>query len=521
MAPVRDSQPPAGIRLAEVIASISLATDLGMGQPMEQGLRMAVVAVGLGRQISCTQQQLSDVYYLALVQHIGCTADAHEFSLYVGGDDLAFRTRGITLPSASTPETLRHFVRQLAEDRPLPERGRLLAAMLAAGRRRFAAVTAAHCEAATRFADRLGLSEGVRHGLTEMHERWDGGGMPGGVSGEALSKARRAVHVAHDAVVYTGTHGVAGALATIRSRRGRAYDPAVVDALVESAHLLLETHTGDGWESALDAEPGPPVMVPASHVDGVAQACADFADLKAPFLIRHSGRVADMAVAGARVMGCAAEELTILRRAAHFHDLGRVGVPNGIWERPGSLGVSETERVRLHPYYTERILARSPVLAPYAVIAGSHHENVDGTGYHRGIAGGQLARPARLIRVADACEAMCRERPHRPALSPDQRARALAVEVEAGRLDPAATRAVLEAAGDQTRLRVEWPAGLTEREVEVLRLLIQGQTNRQMAARLHISQKTVGHHVEHIYNKSGVSSRAGAALFAMENDLAV
>lgn len=509
----------AEIRLAEVIASISLATDLGMGQPLEQGLRMAAVAVGLGRRVSCSDQELSDIYYLALVQHIGCTADAHEFSLYVGGDDLAFRTGAITLPSASPPETLRHFVRNLAGDRPLPERTRLVAGMLAGGRRRFAAVTAAHCEAAARIADRLGMSDGVRRGLAEMHERWDGRGMPGGAGGDGLSKVRRVVHVAHDAVVLTGTRGVAAAMATTRSRRGRAYDPGVVDVFVENAHALLERDGGDAWESALDAEPGPPIVVPASRLDSVARACADFADLKSPFLTGHSSRVAEMAVAGARVMGCTPEELTILRRAAHFHDLGRVGVPNGIWERAGALGVSEMERVRLHPYHTERILARSPVLAPYAVIAGSHHENVDGSGYHRGIGGGQLSRLARLLRVADACEAMCGERPHRRALSPEERVRTLAAAVEAGRLDPAATRAVLEGAGERARIRAEWPAGLTEREVEVLRLLIQGETNRQMAARLGISEKTIGHHVEHIYNKIGVSSRAGAALFAMENDI--
>jgi HD-GYP domain-containing protein (c-di-GMP phosphodiesterase class II) len=391
--------------------------------------------------------------------------------------------------------------------------------MLANGKRRFAETTAAHCEAATRIADRLGMSGGVRRGLGEMHERWDGAGMPAGLSGSALSKPRRVVHVAHDAVVFAGTGGVAAALHTMKERRGGAYDPDVVEALLGNAQLLDENED-DAWSRALDAEPGTPVVVPHSRLDGIAEACADFADLKVPFLAGHSSRVARLAAAGAELMGWDAEDVVIVRRAAHLHNLGRVGVANGIWERPGALGVSDMERVRLHPYHTERILARSPALAPYAVVAGSHHENVDGSGYHRRVAGAQLSRHARLLRAADACEAMGRDRPHRPALTRDQRARALAAEVEAGRLDPAMTRAVVEAAGERLRVRTEWPAGLTEREVEVLRLLIQGETNRRMADRLHISQKTVGHHVEHIYNKIGVCSRAGAALFAMENDLA-
>jgi HD-GYP domain-containing protein (c-di-GMP phosphodiesterase class II) len=209
-----------------------------------------------------------------------------------------------------------------------------------------------------------------------------------------------------------------------------------------------------------------------------------------------------------------------VRAAALLHDLGRVSVPNGIWEKPGPLSVGEWERVRLHSYYTERVLERSPALARLAPLAGSHHERLDGSGYHRRATAAQLGAGARALAVADVFDAMTHDRPHRGALDA-RRARAeLGAMVGAGRLDKRAADAVLEAAGAApTGARQGHPAGLTDREVEVLRLLANGKTNREIAAALVITEKTAGHHVEHIYAKADVSTRVGAALFAMRHDL--
>jgi HD-GYP domain-containing protein (c-di-GMP phosphodiesterase class II) len=209
-----------------------------------------------------------------------------------------------------------------------------------------------------------------------------------------------------------------------------------------------------------------------------------------------------------------------VRTAGFLHDLGRVGVPNGIWEKPGPLSVHEWERVRLHPYYTARILERSKALAPLASLAASHHERLDGSGYHRGATATQLDVGARLLAAADAYDAMTHDRPHRPALSPADVRTELGQLVRAGRLDKRTVDAVLEAAGAApTETRHAYPGALTEREVEVLRLLARGCTNREIAEALVIAEKTAGHHVEHIYTKAGVSTRVGAALFAMQHDL--
>ena len=218
--------------------------------------------------------------------------------------------------------------------------------------------------------------------------------------------------------------------------------------------------------------------------------------------------------------GLDADEAAALRRAALVHDLGRVGVPNGVWDKPGPLSDAEWERVRLHSYYTERILARAPALAPLGATAGLHHERLDGSGYHRGGAAAALRRAARLLAVADAYQAMTQPRPHRPARAPDEAAAEIGAEVAAGRLDRAAAGAVLHAAGQRGALpRRPWPAGLSEREVEVLRLLCRGLSKRQVAEALVVAPATVDHHVRHIYGKIGVSTRAGAAVFALEHGL--
>jgi HD-GYP domain-containing protein (c-di-GMP phosphodiesterase class II) len=230
--------------------------------------------------------------------------------------------------------------------------------------------------------------------------------------------------------------------------------------------------------------------------------------------------VAELAEGAARALGLPAAEAAAVRRAGLLHDLGRVGVSNRVWEKPGALTEGDWEQVRLHPYHSERILARAPALAPLARLAGMHHERQDGSGYHRQAAGPAVPLVARLLAAADAYQAMTQERPYRPALAPAAAAEQLSAEAGRGRLDGEAVRAVLEVAGHRPiRARSVWPAGLSDREVEVLRLIARGASYREVARDLAISPKTAEHHIEHIYNKLGVSTRAAATMFAMEHDL--
>ena len=508
-------------RLAELVGALSVAADLGMGQPLEQGLRICLLALELGRRLGCDAAARSDIYYVALLQHLGCTANAPEMAQRTGGDEIAFRSRAVVLPHASAAESVAALLRLTGADRPPAVRARLRVAALVEGNARVERLVALQCEAAEGLAARLGMSGGVRAGLAHVYEQWDGSGAPDGVEGPEVAPAQRVVTVAHDAVASARLRGVRAALEVVARRRGVAYDPEVCDALLSDSGLLLrQPGEGDAWERLLDAEPAPVRTVGEAGLDGVARAFADFTDLKVPLLMGHSRGVASLAEVAARGLGLDAGEVAGVRRAALLHDLGRLGVANGIWEKPGALDTAERERVRLHPYYTERILARASAFARAATCAASHHERLDGSGYHRGVGATALPLAARVLQAADAYDAMTHARPQRRPLGPDRARAELRAGVEDGRLDQRAVNAVLEAAGARpVRVAEAWPAGLSDREVDVLRLLARGRTNRQIATELVIAPKTVGRHVENLYAKTGLSTRAGAALFCVEHDL--
>ncbi|MGZ5339631.1 MAG: HD domain-containing phosphohydrolase [Thermoleophilaceae bacterium] len=259
-------------------------------------------------------------------------------------------------------------------------------------------------------------------------------------------------------------------------------------------------------------------MLTGEQLDRALAAMGNFADLMSPYLTAHSAGVAKLVTAAARRCRIDAADTRLLGRAALVHDLGRVAIEAGIWQKPGPLNADEWEKVRLHPYHTERVLSRSPFLSALTPVAGAHHERLDGSGYHRGATGAELTLHARLLAAADAYHAMTEPRPHRPPIPPEQTAEQLAREVGAGRLDADAVTAVLEAAG-QPAPPLERPAGLTEREAEVVGLLARGLQTKQVARALGISAKTADRHIQNAYRKIDVSTRAAATLFAMEHGL--
>ncbi len=277
--------------------------------------------------------------------------------------------------------------------------------------------------------------------------------------------------------------------------------------------------SGTGGAGRTDTEPALAVVLSGERFDAALEAIANFADLKSPYLLGHSKAVADLAGDAAAGLGLAETEVRALRRAGLVHDLGRLGVSNAIWDKRGPLGAGEWERVRIHPYLTERMLHASNSLAPLGAIAVQHCERLDGSGYPHGLSGVAISRAARILGAADAYRAMREPRPYRPERSAEDAAGELRAEVKQGRLDAQAVDAVLSVVGHRVPLRRGGPSGLTAREVEVLRLLAQGLSNKEIAARLVISPKTAGNHIEHIYTKIDASSRATASLFAMQHGL--
>jgi HD-GYP domain-containing protein (c-di-GMP phosphodiesterase class II) len=515
------AEPAAGssVRLAELLAVLSLAADLGMGQPMEHVLRQCLISLRLAQRLGLDAADREVVYYAALLAWVGCHVDAYEQAKWFG-DDMALKADFRRVDFASVAAGPLFMLSHVGAGRPVLARARLGVAFLGDGRRAGEAMLENHWLAADQLAARLGLAQRVRDSVEQTFERWDGRGVPKGARGEEILLTSRLVNLADVVEVFHRVGGTDAAVAVARERRGTQFDPQVVDIFAaEARSLLAGLDVASSWQAVIEAEPALGVRLADAELDAALEAIADFTDVKSPYTIGHSRAVADLAGEAARICGLSDEAGKLVRRAGLVHDLGRLGVSNAVWDKRGGLSHAEVERVRLHPYLTERMLAYSPALAPLAAVAVQHHERLDGSGYPRGLSGGALSPEGRVLAAADYYRSRTEPRPHRPAGTAAEAAAQLRAEARAGRMDGEAVTAVLSAAGHRVARRQVRAAGLTGREVEVLQLLARGLSNREIGERLFISRKTAAHHVEHIYAKTGTSNRALASLFAASHGL--
>jgi HD-GYP domain-containing protein (c-di-GMP phosphodiesterase class II) len=506
------------LRLAEVVAVLAMATDLGLGLPMEHAVRACLLGSEIGRRAGLGRAELSDLYYLTLLRMLGCTVDSGYYA-DLFGDEVAFARDTQHLDYGDPDGFGRWVMESFAAGRPADERQRMIEKLFSYTPEQRRAALAGHCEVARMLASRLGLAGAVADGLGHVFERWDGSGVPDGVAGEALPFPVRVVSLANELEVHHRLGGPGAAVAMARKRSGSAFDPAVVELFcADPDGILAVIGRPSLWEDLLAAEPEPHRLIGGDELIEAARVMGDFADQKSAFFAGHSARVTDLAVSAAGRLGLAGAEQQVLRFAALAHDLGRVGISTAIWDKSGRLTDGEWESVRLHAYYSERMLLKVPALGGAARLAGAHHEQCDGSGYHRG----SRAQPVLscLLAAADAYVAMRSTRAWRPALEPGQAGAELRALGAEGKLEPAAVNAVLAAAGDTgPRVRRAWPAGLTDREVDVLRRIAAGDSIPQAAAALSVAPKTVDFHLQNIYVKAAVTTRAGAALFAVQNDL--
>jgi HD-GYP domain-containing protein (c-di-GMP phosphodiesterase class II) len=506
------------VRLAELVAALSLGIDLGFGQPMEHVLRQCLIALRLAERLGLAEEQRAVVYYTALLINVGCHTDAHEQAKWFG-DDLALRS----IKYDHEPRSLRMAasgISFLGHGHPPLHRFRLGLEFALSGHREVHDMIAHHAAIARTMAEQLFLQDDVVKALGASYERWDGRGWPGKLGGDDVPLAARIAHVAEFVEVANRMGGAVAAKQLARERRGGDFDPALSDLVEADADVIFSNLDGVGvWDAVISAEPALAIELTGDRLDAALLALANFVDLKSPYFLGHGRAVSELAAqAGARV-GLAAADVQLLRRAGLVHGLGRLGVSNAILDKRGALGAGEWERVRLQPYLTDRMLRQSEALAPIARIAAQHRERLDGSGYPRGLSGAAIPREARILAAADAYQAMREPRPHRAERSLEQAASELRADVKAGRHDADAVEAVLGAAGHRVPQRRGGPAGLTSREVEVLRLLARGLSNKEIALRLAISPKTVANHAEHIYAKINTTTRAAAGLFAMQHGL--
>ena len=512
--------PDSGVRLTEVLIALSLATDLGFGQPPEHMARSARIAMRLGERLGLDDKQLATLYDVSLLTYVGCPTFGNEAATLFG-DDIGFRANALKIDLAGM-QARRFMMSRAGYGTPPLNRMKQTATLMMTNGRGVMEQMASHCAAAGEFADRVGLGADARTGIEQAYARWDGKGVPPDLEGEALSLAARIAHVAEACEVFTRTQSVADAVDMVRARSGTQFDPKIAALLTPDPEALFDCIDDDCIDELLDNEPIERPKLSNDELDGVLAAIGDFCDLRCPYFVGHARGTAELAAAAGTALKMKPADVRVLRRAAYVHDIGRFGVPGSVWDKPGPLTSSEQERMRLHVYYVERIFNRPEPLKRVGVLAATHHERMDSSGYHRAVGGTMLSTPARVLAAADAYHAMTQRRPYRPAFEPDDAARELRRDANNGLFDPVAVDAVLEAAGHPgMRARGGGPAGLTTRESDVLALLAQGMPNKGIARHLSISPKTVNNHVERIYSKLGVSNRAAAAMRAMEYGLCV
>ncbi len=504
---------------AELLAALSVAVDLGLGQPAEHMLRSALIGTRISDRLGLSPAQRGCVYYSTLIMWIGCHADSHEYARWFG-DDIAVRHDSYLVDWAGWPY-YRFLASNVARGESPARRIAVLATLFVNARGQLSRMIHSHCTSAALLAERMGLDADVQTALRYTFERYDGGGLPGGVHGDAIPVAMRVAQVADMVEVFHRTSGVDGAAAMVRARRGGQFDPVIADAFLGDAERILAGPTvGDSWAAALHEAPDRGERIDGAELDALLEALGDFVDLKCPFTLGHSRAVGRLAADAVATAGLDNATVTLTRRAGHVHDLGRIGVSNQIWSKPAALTAAEFERVRLHPYLTVRILSQVSGLEQVAALAGNHHECINGAGYPRSLTATALGLPDRILAAAVCYQSALEPRPYREPLSAHDASRRLQARVREGEFDSAAVDAVLHAAGHGDRHTYPRPDRLTSREVEVLRMVATGASNKEIAAELVISEKTVRNHVERTYAKIGVSNRIGASMYALEHGLA-
>lgn len=507
-----------GVTLAELLAAFSLATDLGLGQPMEHLLRSWQIASRLGRHVGLPDEQQPALFHVAMLSWVGCVADAPELTASFG-DDIAFRADSYEADLGGLPGMV-FFLGHVGRGQPLPLRLWAAATLAATGGTRVVRGIQGHCLVTSTLSDQLGLPAETSAAVRQFFARWDGQGVPRGVRGEQIPLVVRLFHLADVVEVHHRLGGVAAAVAVARARSGRQFDPRLVDAFCATAVEVLPGAIDEYDAHRLFAqEPGLAGRLSNDDFDAALVALADFTDLRSTCRAGHSRGVADLAAEAARRLRLPAAEVTAVYRAGLVHDVGLHGVPTTILDKPTPLTATEEERMRAASYFTERVLARPQALARLGAIAGLAHERMDGSGYHRGISGQAIPLSGRILAAACTFHELLEPRASRPARTLKEATGVIRAEIAAGRLDQPAADAVLAAAGAGTRRRVAGPAGLTPREIEVLGLIARGAATGDVALRLGISRKTAGTHIERIYAKTGASNRSTATLFALRSGL--
>lgn len=524
------------IRMADLLGAFSFASSLARGAPPEHGARCCHIGIHIGRELELSPEEQTNLYYAELLKDTGCTAWTSKLAAFWLTDEIAARRAFVSLnpkdpwKNPSNPLRLLSWLMQyVGVGAPLTTRAGRMADHVLRSAEFLREGFENACHVASRIAQRLDMPQPVQDALMHTFEQWDGNGLLYGTRGEAIPLISRIVWVTSFVEGFHRMGGREAAKQVVIERRGEALDPTVVDAFLsvaEDDRFWEELEQEPVWDRVRSMEPeeSPQRYIGEDKLWDITLALADFADLHLSSTAAHSRRVAETAERIARRMALPQPEVEAVRHAALLHDVGIVTVSSFVLSKPEEeLTDAEREQVHLHPYYSERILSRVPAFELIAPLVAAHHERMDGQGYYRRLPGSQIPLGARIIAVADRFDELAHPPPDRATTLDVEQAIGVMRQEVGRRLCPDAFQAFVEelqgAAPVPRARRSQWPAGLTDREVEVLRFVGTALTRREIADALFVSESTVRHHLEHIYSKVGVSTRAAAILFAMEHGL--
>ena len=391
---------------------------------MGHAVRTTLIGMRIASQLGLPEDQRSALYYALLLKDLGCSSNAARLASIFGADDQLLKHAYKLTDWRATTDAARYAFKF-----SLPGKGRVAKAwhMLMLGMKEQGAarsMTQTRCERGADIATMLDLSPGTSEAIRSLDEHWDGGGLPYGLRGSSTPLLGRIACLAQSVEVFQGAFDLRTAYEMAHARRGRWFDPVLVDALDAfqcDFPFWASLRDSDGLAHVRDVEPEDRIVIcDEFKLDTIAEAFARVIDAKSPYTSRHSQNVAIIAVNAASVMDIERDELLTLRRAALLHDIGKLGVSNAILDKPAMLDEEEWDSMRQHTRFTLEILKRVKRFRQFAATAAAHHERLDGSGYHLGLGGDQLGTLARIIAVADVTEALSADRPYRAGMPVDQ-----------------------------------------------------------------------------------------------------
>jgi HD-GYP domain-containing protein (c-di-GMP phosphodiesterase class II) len=416
-----ESQPGTTLRTGTVVSALSHALDLSTGQPIGHSIRSCILGMRIAEEIGLSEQVRNDLYYALLLKDCGCSGNASMTFRALGSDDIkAKRDVKTTDWTRMSWETLQYAFSHVAPGKPFLERSRALFRLALRQKQHTKDTVKIRCERGSTLARLMGLSEATAFGILNLDEHWDGQGNPDKLRKTEIPVLSRIMLLAQTLEVFLASQGGHTALDVINERSKTWFDPDLVKAVQSLARrnvLWPDVLSERAFALALHIEPQPKMMKKGeTTLDAVCVAFANIVDSKSPFTVNHSNGVANAAVAMARILGLNKERILFIRHAALLHDLGKLSVPNTILEKPGKPTDEEWAVLKLHPFYTWKILAGIPGFHEMSEIAASHHEKLNGKGYFRGLTAEQLPLEARILVVADIFDALIAKRPYRDSL---------------------------------------------------------------------------------------------------------